>query len=295
VRTIPADLAAHFAGGVTTLCRCWRIERREGAVLGVTDHDRGLVFGGVAFVPGLEAAETVARLGFDPRAGALGGALGAGGISEAELRRDAFDGAHVETWLVNWAAPEMRMRIGLARIGAATISDGAFRLDLVSRAAELDAVRGRAFGRDCDAELGDARCGVTLDGPELVAEGLVTGGDGRRRLVVEGLGAYAADWFGRGRLTWSDGPLAGGTAAVDQHASGPGGTVLTLRAAAREPVPDGTGFTVAAGCDKRFATCRAKFGNTVNFRGFPHMPGNDFLQSRPGSATGGVDGSPLFP
>ncbi len=43
-------------------------------------------------------------------------------------------------------------------------------------------------------------------------------------------------------------------------------------------------FTVSAGCDKHFATCQAKFANTVNFRGFPHMPGNDFVTAiaRPG-------------
>ena len=36
-------------------------------------------------------------------------------------------------------------------------------------------------------------------------------------------------------------------------------------------------FTVTAGCDKHIATCRSKFANAVNFRGFPHMPGNDFV------------------
>ncbi len=46
-------------------------------------------------------------------------------------------------------------------------------------------------------------------------------------------------------------------------------------------------FTIYAGCDKRFETCRAKFANTLNFRGFPHMPGNDAVQARP------VAGEPL--
>jgi hypothetical protein len=34
-----------------------------------------------------------------------------------------------------------------------------------------------------------------------------------------------------------------------------------------------------AGCDKLFSTCRTKFDNAENFRGFPHMPGNDFTLS----------------
>lgn len=36
-------------------------------------------------------------------------------------------------------------------------------------------------------------------------------------------------------------------------------------------------------CDKRFETCRATFANAANFRGFPDMPGDDFLLARPAS------------
>jgi hypothetical protein len=35
------------------------------------------------------------------------------------------------------------------------------------------------------------------------------------------------------------------------------------------------------GCDKRFSTCRDRFGNGLNFRGFPYLVGNDVLQAYP--------------
>ena len=49
-------------------------------------------------------------------------------------------------------------------------------------------------------------------------------------------------------------------------------------------IAPGDTFTITAGCDKQFATCGAKFANAVNFRGFPHMPGNDYILAvaRPG-------------
>ena len=43
------------------------------------------------------------------------------------------------------------------------------------------------------------------------------------------------------------------------------------------PSSPGDAFTVTAGCDKHLATCKAKFANAVNFRGFPHIPGNDYV------------------
>lgn len=41
-------------------------------------------------------------------------------------------------------------------------------------------------------------------------------------------------------------------------------------------------------CDQRFSTCKERFGNAENFRGFPHMPGTDFILAGP--AASGNDG-----
>ena len=45
----------------------------------------------------------------------------------------------------------------------------------------------------------------------------------------------------------------------------------------RRPPAVGDTFIVTAGCDKRFETCKTRFSNASNFRGFPAMPGNKFL------------------
>ena len=57
-----------------------------------------------------------------------------------------------------------------------------------------------------------------------------------------------------------------------------------------EPVAAGDSFTVTAGCDKQFQTCHDRFNNVVNFRGFPHIPGNDFVISYPVQGQPGNDG-----
>lgn len=41
------------------------------------------------------------------------------------------------------------------------------------------------------------------------------------------------------------------------------------------PVMAGDTYTVTAGCDKTFPTCRDRFNNVVNFRGFPYVLGTD--------------------
>jgi uncharacterized phage protein (TIGR02218 family) len=46
-----------------------------------------------------------------------------------------------------------------------------------------------------------------------------------------------------------------------------------------------------AGCDKRSETCRVKFRNLENFRGFPDLPGDDWLLATPKSTGANTGGS----
>ena len=64
-KTISTALAQHLAGEVTTLATCWKITRRDGIVLGFTDHVRDLQIDGVVTYKG------VVRLGLHERRGAV--------------------------------------------------------------------------------------------------------------------------------------------------------------------------------------------------------------------------------
>ena len=100
--------------------------------------------------------------------------------------------------------------------------------------------------------------------------------------VASGLGGFTAGWFERGKLVFTSGANEGAAMEVKAHALAPEGARLELWRRMARPVAEGDTFTVTAGCDKQFATCRAKFANGINFRGFPHMPGNDFVVARAG-------------
>jgi uncharacterized phage protein (TIGR02218 family) len=78
---------------------------------------------------------------------------------------------------------------------------------------------------------------------------------------------------------------------VKIHGNSAGAVSFTLWQAMAQPIATGDTFTVTAGCDKRFATCHDRFNNAVNFRGFSHIPGNDFVISYPVQGQPGNDGS----
>jgi uncharacterized phage protein (TIGR02218 family) len=89
-------------------------------------------------------------------------------------------------------------------------------------------------------------------------------------LAVAGLAAGA---FSGGRLRWLDGKNAGLAARIVVNDT----VGLTLEDAPAFAVAAGDRAELTEGCDKAFATCCARFGNAANFRGEPHLPGNDLL------------------
>ncbi|BAU90057.1 beta tubulin, autoregulation binding site [Methylorubrum populi] len=296
MRAVPPRLAARLEGGATTLCRCWALHRRDGLVLGFTDHDRDLVLGGVTYAArsGLEAAEASAELGFAVGGGEVAGALTSAGITEAEVAAGLYDGAGVETWLVDWAEPEARLLLDVATLGEIRREGAAFVAELRGLMHRLDVTVGRSFRTACDAELGDARCRVDSTDPRFRTVGTVRAVSEPGQLTVALAGSFAAGWFTGGRLTWDAGANAGHAADLRGH-DRDGETVgLDLwDPPPRRPVP-GDVFTLVAGCDKSLAACRDKFANTLNFQGFPHMPGNDFVLRAGPEAGARLDGSSLF-
>ena len=182
---------------------------------------------------------------------------------------------------MDWERPELRVLMFRGSLGEIRRSDGAFEVELRGLAEALNAPVGRSVLRTCDRALGDAKCGFDASQPGFSGEGVVESGAGAS-LSASGLGGFAAGWFTHGALVWLSGGNAGEKAAVKVDRPGEAGRRgLTLWQEPGRKVAAGDRFRVVAGCDKRAETCRAKFDNLINFRGFPHIPGDDWVTAYP--------------
>ena len=266
-----------LASGSTALARCFKLTRRDGAVMGFTDHDRDLAWGGTLFRSraALSASEAAATLGLSADELDATGALSDDAISEADLAAGLYDGAEVEIWDVDWRAPSTRGLLGRYSVGQVERGALAFRVELRSLAAQLDRIEGRVHTTLCDAEFGDGRCGASLAvaGRRAVATVIAVNG---LDLTVSGLDGYAAGQFSRGSLQFDTGANAGERTDLRAHLGAGGSAVLALWRPLPRPVAAGDTLTVTVGCDKTYATCTDRFANGANFRGFPHMPSESF-------------------
>lgn len=285
MKTLPSGLQDHLDSGTTTLCWCWKITRRDGLVQGFTDHDMPVTFDGVGYsaASGFTASEVQSTLGLAIDNLTVTGALSSDTLNEDDLAAGLYDNAAIEIWRVNWSSPDQRVMMRAGGLGEVKRGKTAFNAEIRGLAYILNQPIGRAFGYSCDADLGDARCTVAL-GP-LTVTGSVASLLDARRFTVSGLSAFADGWFSGGKLAFTGGANAGFAMEVKRHGASAALVTLELWQAMSEAVAVGDAFAVSAGCDKQFSTCKAKFSNGTNFRGFPYMPGNDAVLSYPASST----------
>jgi uncharacterized phage protein (TIGR02218 family) len=293
MRDIPSALQLRLDSGVTTLCHCWKLTRRDGVVQGFTDHDDDLVIDEITYRAGtgFTSSEATSRFDLSVDGAEIAGALSDDALDESDLAAGRYDAARVETWLVDWSDVALRVLTARSTLGEVRREGQAFSAELRGLADTLSQDSGRLFTARCSADLGDMHCRFDLVAAGLQGEGTVTSIESTSTIVAGGLDDFPDGVFTGGRLIWSSGANEGLSVEIKEHRVASGHARLSLWQAMPDPITGGDGFVIAAGCDKRFATCRERFDNVVNFRGFPQIPGNDFVIASPDAGAGNDGGS----
>ena len=263
-----------------TLARAWSIRRADGMVLGFTDHDRRLQFGGVTFRPdrGLTARAISQTTGLAVDNSEAVGALSHDAITEIDLLSGRWDGATLRLWEVDWRDVSQRRLLFRGSLGEVSRANGGLGAELRGLAEPLNQAQGRIYHPRCTAELGDAACKMRLDTPTWTVELAVQGLEDARVFSISAFPAYDANWFEGGTLEVLDGVAMGLRGRIKNDTARPGQRrEIELWAGLAIPPAPGDRIRLVAGCDKAARTCRLKFANLLNFRGFPHLPPEDWL------------------
>ncbi|WP_156679424.1 DUF2163 domain-containing protein [Sphingomonas profundi] len=263
---------------LTTIALCWRLDRRDGVSLGFTGHDRDIIIAGLPYraAPGMLPSAISLSDGFDVDTLDISGALSADAISADDLAAGRWDGARVRLFAIDWTdADGAVLPLARGELGDVGLRDGGFTAELRGPTALLERPVVEQTSPECRAELGDRRCRVDMAGRRTVARIVAAGGASLTLDRAENApGSYAY-----GRLRWIDGANSGIATAILASS----GTTLTLRDPPSTAAAIGDHVELIEGCDKAFATCRARFANMANFRGEPHLAGNDLLTRYPGA------------
>ncbi|MEP5699541.1 MAG: DUF2163 domain-containing protein [Sneathiella sp.] len=268
-------LENHIQQEVTSFCSGWKIERQDGQTFFFTDHDQDLVINGDQYISseGYDRTALKGSSGTDTDELEINGFLRHDALAEEELRAGLFDYAQIHFFLVNWQNPEegnVPLRKGW--IGEVSWTDGFFQAELRGLSDALKRQIGAVYTPECQADLGDRRC--KLDLIAMTTSDIVQSVIDSRTLLLTDFNGLDADFAG-GILTFTSGRNAGRKIEIEKWQLSTKTVTLFLEAPF-EP-QEGDTVDLSPGCDKRFITCRGRFSNQLNFRGFPHIPGTDAL------------------
>ncbi len=271
MKSASTALAAHIAGDTTTLATCWKVTRRDGTILGFTDHDQDITFSSQLYQASTgytrSAVHTIANLAVDNLD--IESALDSDTLDAADLRAGLWDGAEVEIFLVNWQnLGQGKIILKRGTIGQVELKDAVFRAELRGLTQALQQQIVELYTPDCRADLGDARC--TVDLAALTVTGTVTSSSDRHGFTDTSRAEAAGFWNG-GLVEWTSGANLGRKMEVKSFSGG----VFTLFLPMPSVIITGDEYSLQPGCDKSFATCKNRYNNVLNFRGEPNVPGTD--------------------
>jgi uncharacterized phage protein (TIGR02218 family) len=196
-----------------------------------------------------------------------------GGFNEADLALGRWDHASMRLQAIDWSAPEQRLQLLRGELGEVSVRGDEFSTELRGAAARLAEPVCPSTSPECRAVLGDEQCRVDLSGRTIIATVLQVN---QGELLLD---RTVADGFLFGRLRY----LRGGNCGAQTIVIAVANDRVRVRDLPRAPVEPGCRVELREGCDKRLATCSTRFENAENFRGEPHLPGNDLLTRYPGA------------
>ncbi len=267
-------------GNLNTVAYGWRLERSDGVTLGFTSHDADVPHEGILLraSPGMQPTTVVQSIGPDKDGLDVSGALTSDLIRADDLAAGRWDGAYLEIFLFDWMAPNLGKRVlTTGELGAVSYSDDAFEAEFLGLQARLDGAVAPQTSPTCRARFCDAGCGLNRECFRHLAK--VSEVDDNRISIEEPL-AFTDGDLANGELRWMSGANCG---LVPQIADNYGLDIILHQAPTRA-AKAGDMIEVIEGCDRTISTCATRFGNAINFRGEPYLPGNDLLTRYPGVA-----------
>ena len=294
MRELTPTQEALFSQALLKVALLVKLEPNNLPPVGFTNHDKNVVLDGVLYSAelGMTPAQTEAKAGGSVSNTDFVGIIDSESLSDALLDAGAYDGAFVTVSIYDWGAkPDTALTVLTGYLGAVERGEHAFTAEVRSLATRINQELGNYYGRLCRVPLGSPECGIDL--ANFTSDALVSSRSGTRvELEVADSSGFAetADFYARGFLEVQGGKYDQVRWPISEHS----GSVIIL-----SPTPPRDDFlapgdliALTAGCRKTTTACSGKFGNIVNFRGFPHMVGDDFLTRYPNKGEAN-DGTPI--
>ncbi|WP_395463069.1 DUF2163 domain-containing protein [Wolbachia endosymbiont of Cantharis cryptica] len=262
-------LKNHLAGELLTIATCWKLTLIDGKVMGFTDYDENLNIDNILYRSSSGFTTSSIILNSDLKTDNLEieGILNSDNIKEEDVLSGKYDFANIEIFLVNYKdLNQGTMNLHSGIFGKVTLNSGRFIVEIRGPSAKLKRSIAELCSPTCRAQFCDGRC--KADARKFSKISTIAKVIDERRFedtnLTESDEYYkhgVVKFFGSAAHTAFEG-------VVKEYKN----KVITLFTSPPYQIFAGDKYSILAGCDKTFSTCKNKFNNTVNFRGEPYIP-----------------------
>lgn len=190
----------------------------------------------------------------------------------SEIKNGFYDECEVKIFLASPSMMNERLYMSKGTLGSYKIKDDtSVSFEYKGIFYRLEKSIGDVYKHSCRANLYDSRCKVNKESYKLqdsVGEIITT-----KKFTAASIISFPDGYYNFGRLVFETGLNAGVEFSIKSQV----GNQIDLLLEPANPVSVSDQFTIYAGCDKSFNSCKTKFNNYLNFRGEPFIPGKEAL------------------
>lgn len=260
-------LKNHLAGELLTTATCWKLKLAGGEVMGFTDYDEDLNIDNILYKSssGFTASSIILNSDLKTDNLEIEGILNSADIKEEDVLSGKYDFANIEIFIVNYKdLTQGTMNLHSGIFGKVTLSSGRFIVEIRGLSAKLERSIAELYSPACRAQFCDDKC--KADTKKFSKISTITKVIDERRFEDTNL-TESDEYYKHGVVKFF------GSIAFEGVVKEYKNKVVTLFTSPPYQIFAGDKYSILAGCDKTFPTCRSKFNNTVNFRGEPYIPG----------------------
>ncbi|WP_338505006.1 phage BR0599 family protein [Sphingomonas kaistensis] len=253
----------------------WIVQRPDGVGFATTSQDQRQQVGSMSLEADmdLKPSNLILRDRMYGSRLELGGGLSSPALRLGDLTSGRWNGSTVRLLASDWHRDGDAIPICNGELDKVVVEGGevSMSIDLLPPAIRRPPCI--QTSPECRAVLGDRHCRIDMR-------------TRRTRLCVIKANANELtvdvsdiDGYAMGRLRW----ISGANCGVEQSILSTEGNKLLLHDVPEFPIKAGDRAIAHQGCDGRRTTCAERFGNILNFRGEPDLPGSEILMRFPGA------------
>ncbi len=261
-----------ITSNVTTIAYCWLIKLKNGAQYGFTDYSHEISFDNVVFDPrgiiknsAIQSDTSIAADNFE-----IHGMIDHAVITKEDVLSGLYDQAYVEFSAVDYLYPENRAILKSGYVNQIRIVDDKFYFNIVGLIDRAKCTVSKCYSETCRAKFADVECGV--DKNSHLIKGVIAQIISQDKVKVKFTDESSKY---RGLFHNAKMDISSGAGEVKMIVSGFNNNIATFYQNIPEDIKQGDSFVLYPECNKSFQACVEIFNNAINFRGEPHVPGQD--------------------